>query len=184
MEIEEAIRSRSSVKKFTETPVARALIEKCLDLATWAPNHHMTEPWRFRVVSGQERNRLAEMIIEQEFGMLADNPSGSQAEHIRNRLMSAPSLVVVYSMHGENATMTRENFAATAAAVQNLLLAAQQLGLGTIWRTAAYFDRPPVKEFLQAPAASDFVAAVYIGYAIQKESFRQRTSYQDMTIWR
>ena len=62
MLVEEAIRSRASIKVFSDEPVAPAVIERCLEAAVWAPNHHLTEPWQFRVIAGEMRELLAQTV--------------------------------------------------------------------------------------------------------------------------
>ncbi|MHB1627917.1 MAG: nitroreductase family protein [Bacilli bacterium] len=208
MEVDEAIASRASVKKFADRDVPKELIEKCLELAVWAPNHRLTEPWRFRVVTDRGRDALADAIREQlasdssrvdqtagtdnaETKGLFSEPlqfaatvrSSVAAEQVRRKIMSAPVLIVVYSLRAVDETITRENFAATAAAVQNLLLGAHHLGLAAIWRTADYFAGDKTRAFLQIPAEADFVAAVYLGFPDQRDTTRKRTPAQQWTVW-
>lgn len=186
MDIETSIRTRFSTKIFKDTQVSRDLIERCIELAVCAPNHRMTEPWRFRVITGVGRNRLAESVAQQMAETSAAGTSANNAadaNRVMQKLGSAPCLIVVYSLPGDNAVITQENYAATSAAVQNMLLGAHHLGLGTIWRTASYFEGDRVKAFLQVPQESDFVAAVYMGYTDQQPVPRKRTAGVDLTVW-
>lgn len=204
-----AIQSRSSIKKFSDAIVARELLEKCLESATWAPNHRMTEPWQFRVLAGESRIRLSEAIAEQMSGasgyvhessleerrelirervtyprrMFGDVRQSMEIEKIRKKLLSAPVIVCVYSDQGKDAVVSRENFSATAAAVQNFLLCAHDLGLGAIWRTAEYFEGSHVKSFLNVGEEASFVAAIYLGYSEQRQVPRRRTSWEKKTLW-
>jgi len=183
---ETSIRTRFSNKIFKDNEVSRDLIERCIELAVCAPNHRMTEPWRFRVITGEGRNRLAENVAQQMAGTSEASTSAinsADANRVMQKLGSAPCIIVVYSMPGDNAVITRENIAATSAAVQNLLLGAHHLGLGTIWRTASYFEGDHVKAFLQVPQESDFVAAVYMGYTDQQPVPRKRTAGVGWTVW-
>lgn len=185
MDVERAIQTRTSVKVFAERDVSREWVERCLQAAIWAPNHRLTEPWRFRVLTGDGREKLAQAVREDLAGS-ADGPeqADERAQRERKKILSAPVLIAVYSIHGENPTVTRENFAASAAAVQNLLLQAHSLGLGAVWRTAEYFSSGRnVREFLQAPPESDFVASVYLGFPDQRETPRRRTPAGEQTIW-
>lgn len=184
MDVEWAIQTRTSVKVFAEREVPREWVERCLQAAIWAPNHRLTEPWRFRVVTGDGREKLIDAVR----GDLAESLGGQElaaerVERERKKIFSAPVLIAVYSNRGENPAVTRENFAATAAAVQNLLLQAHSLGLGAIWRTADYFSARGVREFLQAPPESDFVAVVYLGFPDQREIPRRRTPAGEQTLW-
>ena len=199
MEVDKAIVSRVSVKKFSDREVPKELIEKCLDLAVWAPNHRLTEPWRFRVVTDRGRDALADVVcsqmksapaISEDKGLFreplrvtATVKASIAAEGVRQKIMSAPVLIVIYSLRTHDETITKENFAATAAAVQNLLLGAHHLGLAAIWRTADYFTGDQVHAFLQIPREMDFVGAVYIGFSDQREVTRKRTPAAQWTVW-
>lgn len=208
MEVDQAIVSRASVKKFADREVPKELIEQCLELAVWAPNHRLTEPWRFRVVTERGRNAFADVVCDQMTSAVERSDPMSEAvaqenkgllstplrvaatiktsiaaEQVRRKIMSAPALIVVYSLRAHDEITTRENFAATAAAVQNLLLGAHHLGLAAIWRTADYFSGEKACAFLQVPLETDFVAAVYLGFAEPREMTRKRTSAERLTIW-
>ena len=208
MEVDQAILSRASVKKFAAREVPKELIEQCLELAVLAPNHRLTEPWRFRVVADRGRNAFADVVCDQmtsaperpdqmteaaaeeSKGLLsaplrvaATVKTSIAAEQVRRKIMSAPALIVVYSQRANDEITTRENFAATAAAVQNLLLGAHHLGLAAIWRTADYFSGEKARAFLQIPAETDFVAAVYLGFPEQRETTRKRTPAERWTVW-
>jgi len=205
MEVDQAILSRASVKKFAAREVPKELIAECLELAVWAPNHRLTEPWRFRVVADRGRNTFADVVCDQMTsppdqmtesaaeegkGLLsaplrvaATVKTSIAAEQVRRKIMSAPALIVVYSQRANDEITTRENFAATAAAVQNLLLGAHHLGLAAIWRTADYFTGDKARAFLQVPFETDFVAAVYLGFPEQRETTRKRTPAERWTVW-
>lgn len=209
METFVAIQSRSSIKKFSDETVHRELVEKCLESATWAPNHRMTEPWQFRVLLGDARIRLTEAIAEQMSALTSGEHEAAPEEHgtlirdrvavslkklgdvrqsleiekIRRKLLSAPVIICVYSDQGGDPVTARENFSATAAAVQNFLLCAHDLGLGAIWRTAEYFEGPRVKSFLNVEGGATFVAAIYLGYSDQRQITRRRTSWEKKTLW-
>lgn len=145
MLIEEAIRSRASIKVFSQEEVSVDLIERCLDAAVWAPTHHLTEPWSFHVVTGEVREVLARIAKEE----LVPRATGidvavAQAKALKERqkILSAPAILVVYSDSGRQEKETEENFLASAAVVQNILLMAHSLGVASIWRTSAIYEFP------------------------------------------
>ncbi|MCL4494236.1 MAG: nitroreductase [Firmicutes bacterium] len=186
MLVEEAILGRRSVKVFDSRPVPRSLIEQCLSLAIWAPNHKLTEPWRFSVVTGEARAELSHRVHQD---LKASDPPISWAvleaaslKHHR-KIHSAPVIIVVYALQDDDSLRSRENYAATAAAIENLLLAAHSLELGAIWRTGSIFEGRHVREFLHSPPRSLFVGAVYLGYSAQRDTPRRRTEAQSHTYW-
>lgn len=186
MLIEEAIRSRASIKVFSQEEVGVDLIERCLDAAVWAPTHHLTEPWSFHVVIREAREELAriakEELVQQATGI---DVAVAQAKALKERqkLLSAPAIVVVYSDSGRNEKETWENLMASAAAVQNLLLMAHSLGIASIWRTSAIYEFPGVRNALHARVGAAFVGAVFLGYSLQREVKRRRTPAAEKTIW-
>ena len=186
MLIEDAILGRQSIKVFDPKPVPIDLIERCLALAVWAPNHHLTEPWRFTVVSGAARTSLANAVhddLTRGTSSLEALSTEAKALKERRKLHSAPVLIAVYSTLGSKAQQTQENYAATAAAIQNLLLAAHGFGLGAIWRTGSIYDGPAVRSFLQSPEGSVFVGTVFVGYSAQRAIQRHRSPIDRHIVW-
>lgn len=165
MDVIQAIRTRRSVGRLAgEIPpeVVRELVE----LATWAPNHRLTEPWRFTVVTGDAREQLATL-----WGEIAAREASVDAqrdEHARRaaeKVLRAPVLVVVSTRTDEDPVVAEEDFAATAAAVQNMLLAAWALGYGAMWRTGQMVRHPAIKAFLGLEPSDRIVSVVYLGLA-------------------
>jgi len=163
-----ALRARRSSGRVKPDPLPRALIERVIEAATWAPNHHRTEPWRFVVVAGEARKRLAEVMVASLAGRLderEDERAAALLEKERNKPLRAPALVAVAALPTDDARAVEvEEVAAVAAAVQNMLLAAEALGLGAIWRTGDPAYDPNVKRFLGLPADAHLLAFVYLGY--------------------
>ncbi|MCY0884841.1 MAG: nitroreductase family protein [Firmicutes bacterium] len=174
----EAIRRRSSVRRFDPRPVEPARIAAVLEAAVWAPNHHLTEPWRFAVVTGSARARLAELA-----GAAGADPA--RAARDRERLLHTPALIAVFALPGEGPLATRENLLATAAAVENLLLAAHALGLGAIWRTPGFLTHPSVQAFLAPEPGADPVGLIFLGYPAAGEADRprRRLPWKAVTRW-
>jgi nitroreductase len=120
MDVEEAIRTRRTHKAYGADPVDRQTLLDLFELARWAPNHHLTNPWRFRVVGPAALERLK-----------AASPADAAG-----KLDRAPTLVVVSSVGDE------EDRDATAAAAYIVLLAGHARGLATYWRTPAVLTTP------------------------------------------
>lgn len=163
-----ALRARHSIGRVKPDPLPRRLVERVIEAATWAPNHHRTEPWRFVVVAGQARAALAEIMVASLAGRLAgeeDERAAALLEKERNKPLRAPVLVAVAALPTDDGHAVEvEEVAAVAAAVQNMLLAAEALGLGAIWRTGEPAYDPAVKDFLRLPEDARLLAFVYLGY--------------------
>ena len=119
MNIDEAIRTRRTHKAYGAEPVARETLEELFELARWAPNHHLTSPWRFRVVGPQALARLKEC-------------AGPEA---RGQLDRAPTLVVASVVQTGEPERDEEDLCAAACAIYIVLLGAHARGLATYWRT-------------------------------------------------
>ena len=160
----DALRARRSIGKL-EGDVSDERIRALIQAAVWAPNHRLTEPWRFVVLRGAARERLGRAWGEAaaEKAALRGEEREAVVRREASKLMRAPALIVVATRTDADPVVAIEDFAATAAAVQNLLLAAHALDLGAIWRTGELAYAPEVKAHLGLDPADRIVAIVYVG---------------------
>lgn len=188
MEVERAIRSRQSVNRVKNDPVPEEVIRQILESAIHAPNHRITEPWVFHVFVGKGRGELARAraetarLMAEEEGEDEEMAAGRISRE-RKKAFRAPVVIAVVSRAGRDSVETTENYAACAAAVQNMLLTAHALGLGAIWRTGsvAYHDR--MRAFLGLEDDDAVVAYVYLGYPDMGERPRRRQEAARKTVW-
>src|SRR4051794_41329677 len=152
MELEEAIRGRRTHKAYGPDPVDRATLDELVDLARWAPNHKLTNPWRFRLLGPETRARIDEVVPE--------------AEVIK--LRRAPTLVLVTATRSDDPLLAVEDVQATAAAVQNMLLGATARGIASYWRTPGCFREPPGRALLGLAEDEALVAVVHLGPAASR----------------
>lgn len=183
-ELIDVIRSRRSIGKCSDEVPDRALIEQVLEAATWAPNHKQTEPWRFVVLTGSAREGLGE-AMGRAAAKGIDDPDAAQAafDKAATKPLRAPYVIAVYAVP-DPAMPVVEEVAATAAAVQNMLLAAHALGLAAMWRTGALVFSDEVRAFLDMPANAEMLGTVYIGYANMAPPVRQRRSLDEVVTWK
>ncbi len=152
MEAENAIRTRRTHKRFEREPVRREVIEELLELARWAPNHHLTEPWRFRVLGPKSLGRLA--------------ATGKPGE--LEKLSRAPTLVVASAKLTGDAHQNHEDVLATACAVYIVLLAAHERGLASYWRTPRVLQTPEGRAAIGMGADEEFVALIHLGLPVEE----------------
>lgn len=188
MEIREAIETRRSVGRVRPDPVPREKIEEILESAVHAPNHRMTEPWRFHVFSGKGRGEFAK--ARAETAKLLAEAEGEEAEMVSGRIsrerkkaFRAPVVIAVIAKAGRDEVETRENYAACAAAVQNMQLTAHALGLATIWRTGHLAYHPHMRSFFGLEEDDGIVAYLYLGYSDMPETRRRREPASSRTVW-
>ncbi len=183
MDLIEAIHNRHSQDKVKPDPLPRALIETLLDAAVQAPNHYKVRPWRFVILTGEARSRLGEVMAASQ---QERHPEFSPEVFNKTRglPLRAPVLIAVaVDKPSEAKVLEIENVCATAAALENLLLAAYAVGLGAKWRTGEWARDARVKEFLGFAADQQIVGFVYLGYPEFTVQPALRPSFEDRTVW-
>jgi nitroreductase len=163
MDVETAIRTRRTHKAFRPAPVPRETLDELFELARWAPNHHLTNPWRFRVIGPRALERLKR----------AAGPESAP------KLDRAPTLVVCSCVLSGDPIQDAEDRNAAAVAAYIVLLAAHARGLATYWRT------PDVLRTAQGRAAvgltddEEFVGLLHLGEPIQEQRVPKRAPAGD-----
>ena len=188
MDVNRAIETRQSIGRVKQDPVPKELIERILESAVHAPNHKITEPWSFHVFTGKGRGEFARAraelarIMAEDEGEDEDFAVGRVSRE-RKKAFRAPVVIAVISRAGRDEVETTENYAACAAAVQNMQLTAHSLGLGSIWRTGpvAYHDH--MREFFSLGEGDRIVAYLYVGYPDMGERPRRRGAASEKTTW-
>ena len=153
-----AIRSRRTHKSFQPDPVDEPTLRELLELARWAPNHHLTNPWRFRVLGPAALVRLKE----------ACGPTEA------TKLERAPTLVLSSVLLSGDVIRDDEDLCATACATYIVLLAAHARGLAGYWRTPAVLRTAAGREALGLDAGERPVALVHLGYPRAEPPVRER----------
>lgn len=130
-EFAEVLQGRRTISLFLQTPVPDALVRDALEAATWAPNHHVTEPWRF-ILPGQ---RTVQKILDLCRLITAEKKSDEMALHKRESWAEKPGWLIVTCEHSEDELRQQEDYAACCAAVQNFMLYLWKAGVGSKWTT-------------------------------------------------
>ncbi len=147
MDLDDAIRTRRTSKDFGPEPVPRGVLFELFDLARFAPNHHMTQPWRFRVVGRRTLQRLQELAGPVEAAKLA----------------RAPTLVLASCVLTGDPVQDDEDLHATACAVYAVLLGAHASGLASYWRTPAVLRTPAGRVAAGLPNGERVVSLIHLG---------------------
>ncbi len=141
------IRSRRTHKSFGPDPVAAEVVDELLELARWAPNHHRTNPWRFRVVGPVTLERL------QEAAGPAEAP----------KLERARTLVLASCVLSGDLQQDEEDICATACAIYTVLLAAHARGLAGYWRTPRVLRTRAGRDAVGLPDGERFLGLIHLG---------------------
>lgn len=188
MSVLDIIKARRSVGLMKPELPPKEQIERILQAGTCAPNHHEVEPWRFIVLAGEARRELGDLMAESLQEKMTETDSEKAQAALakeRSKPLRAPIVIVAASLQPQQPKVKDiENIEAVAAAVQNMLLVAEEEGLGAIWRTGAPAYDPRIKSFFGLEQHEHIVAFIYIGYPAVPKPERFPTAYQQKTEWR
>ena len=165
MELEQAIRTRRTHKAYAPEPVDRRTLDELFELARWAPNHKLTNPWRFRVLGPNALERLK---------ATSDDPIAAA------KLGRAPTLVVVSATQSGDPLLDEEDVCATAAAAYALLLAAHGRGLAGYWRTPALLRTPEGRAAVGVAEGERVLGLLHLGHPRQDPRPPERAPLQDV----
>jgi nitroreductase len=167
MDVEHAIRERRTHKVFAPEPLRRELLDELLELGRWAPNHHLTNPWRFRVLGPASLERLKQ----------AAGPEAAA------KLDRAPTLVSLTQVRAENPVQDEEDLCATACAAYAVLLGAHGRGLAGYWRTPGVLRTAEGRAALGFGDEERFVALIHLGWPRQEKEPPERTPESDVVSY-
>ncbi len=168
MEFNQVVMSRRSVFKFQPKPLLVDDIYPLIEAAVMAPNHHLTQPWRFILLGKQTQTRLAEYYGEAKAAkaMAADASVHERIKHKAvEKFLAVPAILLVVCRLDRQPVIREEDLAATHCAIQNLLLAATDKGLGAQWSThPIIYDDQVMAEVGVDTSKERCSAMIYIGY--------------------
>lgn len=185
-----AIAQRRSIRKYTDTPVSEEQIRQILQAAIQAPSGKNCQPWHFIVVQGEKR---AEMVAAMRAGMAKNEARGEDtgsAKWTVQIMEQAPVTIFVFNpegMHPWLAHSINQNFGnlvnlqSVGAAIENMCLAALDMGLGSLWIADVLFAYDELCAFLKQDC--QMVAALSIGYPAEQPDARPRKSVDEVTTW-
>ena len=167
VDVNDAIRARRTIKAYAPAPVPRKTLEELFELARWAPNHHLTNPWRFRVLGPETLDRLKE----------AAGPEAAA------KLDRAPTLVVATAVLTGDPEQDEEDLHATAVATYILLLGAHARGLAGYWRTPEVLRTPEGRAAVGLGEDEQFVGLVHLGEGRQGKEPPDRAPVENFVDW-
>ena len=160
-EFAEVLRGRRTVDQFLQTPVPDELVQEAIEVATWAPNHFVTEPWRFILPGRETVGRIIDLCAK----MVAAEKGDAMAAHKRRTWGEKPGWLIVTCPRSDDPLREREDYAACSTAVQNFMLYLWKAGVGSKWTTgpitreARFFDIIGVD-----PDEASVVGMIWFGY--------------------
>lgn len=164
--IYEALYRRRMSWRFQDEPIQREAVERMVEAAVWAPNHRLTEPWRFFVLEKGSEGRRKVADLANQFS-LQQNNNPTRAEAMRREVLEPPVVIYVYCVPGPNEEVTRENYAAVCCAAHNISLAGVAEGLAVTWETGGPTRDPKLREALGAE--ENWMLAVMLSIGVPAE---------------
>ena len=184
-----AIAQRRSIRRFQDRPISRELLEEMLAHTVLAPSAKNAQPWRMVVLEGERAAELARMMQTRADEMAEAGADSGSLAWTAQVVAQAPVTVVFYNAAPPPEVPARfhESYhwvmvQSTGAAIQNMCLAAEALGLGSLWICDILYVHDQVGPWL-GHAEDDLVAAVSLGYAAESPGPRPRRPWQEVTEW-
>jgi len=187
----ETIAARRSIRRFKDQPVPEELLRTILKAGTQAPSGKNRQPWRFVVVQGEQRAEMVRVMREGMAKMQAQGEDVGSAVWSANVMERAPVTVFIFNPHGIYPWLEHSvdqnfqdlvNVQSVGAAIQNMLLAAVELGLGSLWICDVFYAYGELCDWLGEQC--QMVAAVSFGYADESPEARSRKPLDEVARWR
>lgn len=157
------LRGRRTVSLFQPELPARELLETAVEIARWAPNHRMTQPWRFYLLGEQSKQAIVELNAER----VAAEKSATAGDVKRQRWQAIPGWLVVTCLRSDDALQAREDYAASCCAVHNLMLYLWSQGVGTKWTTGEVTRTQRFYQLLNIDSsAEEVISLLWYGYPV------------------
>jgi nitroreductase len=173
MDVLEAIRQRRAIRRYLPDPVSRENIRTILDAANWAPSAMNRQQWQFVVVTGKKIGEMGESFkrVIEEYTRNWDSSRMRGSPFTREEFIrfaatygGAPVVIAVLTDTANTPDFQRANLESASAAMQNLILAATALGLGTCWMTGPLQDEKALRRILQIPEGKEVIAVTPLGW--------------------
>jgi F420 biosynthesis protein FbiB-like protein len=186
----DAIAARRSIRQFQDKPVPDEALQAILTAATQAPSAKNRQPWRFMVVQGEQRAEMVRRMRQGIAGMKAQGMDTGSALGSAQIMEQAPVTVFVFNPEGLHPWLARSveqsfidvtNIQSIGAAIQNMVLAALDQGLGSLWICDVFYAYEELREWLGTEG--QMIAAVALGYADESPDARPRMSVPEVTRW-
>jgi nitroreductase len=185
MNVTEAVARRRSIKRFTDRSPSREEIERLLAAAAQAPNHRLTQPWRFYVLGPEARRGVGAALGERKARRMEDAQAGRMVRDKVAAEHEALPLIIAFAMvEDENPEVREEDYAAVMMGVQNAALVATGMGFGTHIKTGAVMNDPAARSAVGVGVGERIVAFLNVGEPADVPEPKERAPATSHTTWR
>ena len=179
-----ALHGRRSIREFTAREVSRAEIETMLDAAVTAPNHRLTQPWRFYVLGPDARRAYGLALGNRKAKKIEDAAAAdAMRNNVANQHMALPLMIAVAVVEDQNPEIREEDASATMMAIQNISIAAVALGLGTHIKTGAVMQDAAARAAAGVREGERIVALINVGEPTIVPPAKERKPAASLTTW-
>lgn len=190
MDVLEAINKRRSIRRFKSDPISKDVIRTILDAGIKAPSGKNKQPWEFVVVTEDTRREMVRIIRDGIMSFKEEHGDVGSAEYSVKIMEQAPVTIFIFNPYGtypwQEKTVGQQiaetvDVQSVGAAIQNMILAAEALGLGSLWICDVFFAYEEICRWLKKDC--QMVAALALGYADESPAMRPRKSIDEITEW-
>ncbi len=177
------IRKRRAVfpAQYIDKAISKDKIETLLEAANWAPTHRRTEPWRFKVITGEARKRLG-IFMSETYEKHAERPKQVKIKKFRDNPTRAGAVIIICMQRDPNESLPEwEEIAATAMAVQNMWLGCTAMGIGSYWSSPSLIEH--MGEFIDLSPGERCLGLFYMGYYEGQLPEGVRQPIEEKTKW-
>ena len=184
MKTSDAISGRRSIRRFTDREITREEVESLVGAASQAPNHRLTQPWRFYVLGPESRAAYGLALGDRKARKIEDPAAArTMRENVANEHRALPLMIAVAVVNNDNPEIREEDYAAAMMAVQNLALAATEIGLGTHIKTGAVMADPAARAAIGVREGERVVAMVNVGVPAEVPPGKTREPASSFITW-
>lgn len=176
--VEQNIMNRRTIKSFKMDPVNPEEIIDLLNVAKWAPNHKLTEPWRFQLYTGEGKDVFAQAYLDSQ--PKVDGEVSEKAKRKAQYYKDIPIQLVIIMPEDPRQRRWDEDYGAVSAFIQNFQLAAWERGIGMIWRTNDWVYNPVFREAIGVKPGEKIIGTMMIGYPKQVPKAKERTDIREL----
>ncbi|HWI47995.1 MAG TPA: nitroreductase [Rummeliibacillus sp.] len=186
MTIIEAIQERRAIRNYANRPIEKEKIEKLLEVATYAPNDRLRQPWHFYVIQGESMKRYEKMATEYLQQRFPTKPHLVESS-LKVVTTTPVAIVVTSSLIPDKPDDSEDNIFATCCAIHSMWLAAQELDLGFVWRTrgVGLVHDQRMHDFIGSPENEKVIGTIFIGYPEEGTEVpaTTRVPFEEKTTW-
>ncbi|QQD82911.1 nitroreductase [Bacillus siamensis] len=178
--LKHTIRNRRSIRSFKPETVPSEVILDMLETAVYAPNHRLTEPWRFIYAASEAgKEKLADSYVS-FFKKIKDDFNEEKERNMRKNLSAVPGFLLVVLKEDENEFTRNDDFAALSGMIQNLQLLAHENGIGMVWKSGRIMYDKQVHQDFGLADNERFAAIIQTGYPDEQPKAKERTQAKSL----